>query len=103
MQTFDPVRVGEKADLSIGFTRWLATAETITSVVGGKWTATVLRGTDPSPEAIISGNAAVSGPNVVQRIVPLVSGVTYRLDCEIVTSNGQELIGYGELRVEEPT
>jgi hypothetical protein len=101
VQRFDPALPGEKPVLSFDFSLELAADETIASVVGSQWTATVESGTDADPDARISGSTTVSGAIVSQALDLTVAGVTYLLECEIVTSKPQTLKGRGLLRVAE--
>lgn len=70
------------------FTSQLAVGETISSA---SVTASVWSGTDPSPSAIVSGAASISGAVVRQLIIQGVLGVVYELLCTAITSLGQSI------------
>lgn len=99
VQRFDPALTGEKPVLTFDFSRELVAGETIESVTGSKWTATVESGTDADPTARITGSTTITGAKVSQALDLSVAGVTYLLACEIVTNKPQTLIGQGLLRV----
>jgi hypothetical protein len=94
------MRVGERDVVTANYTPLLAPGETILQAV---WSATVVRGIDPNPAAIIQGISTVSGPMANQMIAPTVPAMTYRLICTAQTSLGRELIlpdpGYDQLYV----
>jgi hypothetical protein len=75
-------------DLALGET--LSTAST---------TAAAFSGADASPNAIVSGSAAISGGEVTQLIVDGVIGVVYLLICTATTSEGQTLTRSGYLAI----
>ena len=83
---FGDKRIGETVDLAWNCTNLLASGETISSA---SVTATVLSGTDPSPQNIVSGAATISGATVSQTITAGLEGVRYQLVLEITTSTGQ--------------
>ena len=75
----------------------LATGETITTVTGV--TCTVRVGADPSPSSRLSGGSMVATSQrtgaasaaVTTKFGGALAGVTYRLQCVVVTSGGQTL------------
>lgn len=94
--SFSPKRLAERKKFSFDFTNELATAETISTAVV---TATVYKGTDSNPAAIVSGTATIAGNVVTQLIIDGVENVTYLIVCEVTTSNGQKLHGTALLLV----
>lgn len=78
------------------FTALLANGTTISSATV---TASVYSGTDPTPNAIISGTATISGSVVLQKIAAGVQGTVYSLICTAITSDGQTLELQGFLAV----
>ena len=89
MLRFSPKTTNESYPVAFGFENILndlAPGENITGVP--TVTATVLIGTDATPQAIVSGAAQVSGTDVLQRIIAGVIGVTYLLACKVTTDKG---------------
>lgn len=77
----------------------LAAGETITSAVV---TASVYKGTDPSPAAILSGPPDWSaGDSVAQMVIGGLAGVVYKLRCVATTSAGRKLVNPPLLKVKE--
>ena len=95
---FSRKRIDEDKKLSWDFANDMASAETISTKTV---TATVHSGTDASPGNIVSGGAASSGQVVTQLIVDGLEGVTYMLEFEITTDQGQTLHGVGLLEVSD--
>lgn len=97
---FSPIRSGEQDVFTVNYAPILLPDETILSA---KWSATVIRGTDPNPDALIQGDATVSGPKVSQMIAPTVPGMTYSVICTALTSARRKLIlpdsGFDQLYV----
>jgi hypothetical protein len=58
-----------------------------------------MNGTDPLPNAILVGTAAISGAKANQRIAGGVSEVTYRLVMTVTTSLGNTYTSVGDLPV----
>lgn len=81
-------QVGDSSKAVFDFISRLGVAETIStaSVV-----ATVYSGVDPTPSAVISGVASISGTQVTQLLTAGVAGTIYQLVCSITTSLGQTL------------
>jgi len=86
--SFSVKRTAEFRRLSFNFINSLDPGETI---LDATFTATVVSGTDGSPNAIISGAASISLSVCKQLVVGGVDGVTYLLKCLINTSLGQRL------------
>jgi len=79
----DPKPVTGTVLRQFDFSSLLQTGETLASAVV---TASVYSGTDPTPSAIISGSATVSGGVVSQNITAGVLGCIYELLCVATTS-----------------
>ena len=82
------------------FTSRLAAGETISAATV---TAFVYSGSDPTPAALISGPAAISGGKVTQRVTGGFMGNVYDLVCTATTSVGQVLQITGYLVVSPDT
>lgn len=95
---FDPKRTTEDVKLSVDFKKWLASGEAIQSA---SVTATVHKGTDGSPGAIVSGAAVISGSKVTQKIIDGVDGVTYCLTFQATTDQGQVLEALAHITVDD--
>ena len=76
----------------------LVDGETIISAVVN---VTTYAGTDPTPSAIKSGLAAVSGGTVSQRIINGVDGCAYKMKCLASTSTGRVLAEASIIHVKE--
>jgi hypothetical protein len=50
----------------------------------------VVVGTDPNADTILDGATAISGQKAVQWIVGGVAGVSYRLRCTIISTQGRK-------------
>ena len=97
-QSFSTKRIDEDRTHTIDFVNRLVTGETISTATV---TATVYRGTDPNPSAIVSGSASISTTKVSQLIIDGLEGVIYCLKCVITTSNSQTLHGVAHLYVSD--
>lgn len=86
--TFEAKLATETAIETFDFTSRLAPTETINTA---GTTSVVYSGSDASPQAVISGSAAISGQKVTQKVTAGTEGVTYLLICAITTSLGQTL------------
>jgi flagellar biosynthesis protein FliR len=86
----NPKTLGATAGLfpAFDFTSAMSVSETILSA---SVAVSVYTGVDPSPSAILSGAATVSGKVVSQVLTGGVVGVVYALTCTAVTSLGQVL------------
>jgi hypothetical protein len=70
------------------------------SVANPVLTVTRLSGTaDPTPQAILSGAAQVSGAQVLQQIVGGVAGTHYHLRCQVDTPDGSRYVLAADLPV----
>ena len=96
VDSFDPKRVDEDWVIGFNFVQRLASGETISTAT---YTATVFQGVDVSPNDIISGSATITGTRAIQLVINGVDGVTYQIQCEITTSQGQRRDGVGLLTV----
>ncbi len=86
---FTPKRVVEVEVFTVDYGPRLATGETIISAV---WSVSVVSGVDPTPGAMLSGNASFQGSQVSQMLQGGVAGVTYAPICTALTSQGQILV-----------
>jgi len=86
----------QDCDVVFDFTGQLFPGETLSAA---SVTAAVCSGEDASPSAIISGAPTIAGAKVTQRIVNGVTGVTYELACQGVTSSLRPLAKLGYLAV----
>lgn len=82
---FDAKKVGETIPRYYDFISSLGEGETIASALV---TCSVYSGVDPTPSAVISGVADISGSVVGQDFTAGVSGTVYGTLCRIVTSSG---------------
>ena len=96
VEAFDEKQVDEDVILSFDFTKQLATGETISTAV---FSATVIKGTDASPDNIISGSATISGAVCTQLVINGLDKVKYLVKCIATTSQNQVLHGLGYLAV----
>lgn len=81
---------------AFNFISKLALGETIISEAV---IAQVYTGTDPSPQAMVSGAAVIEGAIVKQSIIGGISGVIYQLFCIVTTSLGNTIQLAGFLAV----
>lgn len=86
----NPAKLGEGPNIEFDFISGMQTPEEI--LVSASTTCTLYSGTDPAPQAIISGPATVSGTRAFQKCVPTIVGNIYDLSCKAVTNGGQILI-----------
>jgi hypothetical protein len=84
-----PKQAGATQSYPFNFISDLAVGETIS---GATVVATVWSGNDPSPSAIISGAASISGTIVTQKLTAGVAGNIYAVTCTATTSAGQTLV-----------
>lgn len=84
-----PKRAGETEIFTVDFANLLGAGETI---VSAPWSNSVIRGTDPSPNAMIQGAATITGTKVSQKITAGVPSNLYSPVCTATTSLGQVLI-----------
>jgi hypothetical protein len=93
---FSEKRIDEDIKISFDFVNQLSSGETLSVAVVR---ATVFQGTDASPSAIVYGTSSITGTIATQMIVDGVEGVTYLLECEVLTSGGQTIHGVGLLKI----
>jgi hypothetical protein len=98
--SFDDKRITETRKYTWDFVNDVASGETLTAGTQSV-TATVLKGTDASPSSIVSGTATISGTQVVQMVTGGVEAVTYALNFQVTTSEGQVLNGVGKLYISD--
>jgi len=89
MTDFTAKRVGETEIFSVDYAALLGDGVTIT---GATWTVSVKRGTDATPNAMVSGSASIAGSVVSQKLTGGVAGVSYWPICTATTSDGQTII-----------
>lgn len=86
----------QDAEVVFDFTGQLNGGETI------PWTvvaAAVYSGEDSTPSAILSGSPAIAGAKISQGLTGGVVGVTYKLACQVVTSDLRTLSQLGYVSV----
>lgn len=88
---FSPKRPGETEVFTVDYVNLLRAGEAIQSA---NWANSVLPGaaTDPSPAAMISGAASITGSQVSTILTGGIAGVTYQPLCTAITNMGQVLI-----------
>lgn len=93
-----PKAPGEELRLAMDFSEegWLLAGESIVSAV---WSAQVYSGTDPDPNAMISGAATLTGTTVEQLVIGGLEGVAYLMLCTLTLSTGRDVIGRALLKV----
>jgi hypothetical protein len=93
-----PKKPNELLNLSMDFSQkgWLKSGETIAACV---WSAQVYSGSDPTPDAMISGAATITGTEVFQDVTGGIEGTVYLLLATITTNTGRTLVGRALLRV----
>ncbi len=96
VESFPPKQIDEDIVASFDYTAQLASGETISTAV---FSATVVKGTDGSPDDIISGSSTISGAVSSQLVIDGVDGVKYLVKCIATTSQSQKLHGLGYLTV----
>lgn len=94
--SFSNKQTDETVVLTFDFKNVLATGETIQNAT---WSVTVYKGTDASPENILTGSPGISGNKVNHTVTAGVNGVTYEIKCQITTSANQVIDGIGKLLV----
>ncbi len=87
---------GETVEVSFDFASALGIGVTISAA---NVTAAVFSGEDATPSAIISGAASADGSIVTQMITAGTAGVVYTLNCNVTTSDSQEIILQARLAV----
>lgn len=94
--------VGEHRVVSANFAKQLASGVGLTGTP--TVVATVLSGTDASPQTIVSGSASIVGTRVLQMIVPTAGAVTYELTYTVTTdaATPETLVEVLKLPVEAP-
>lgn len=80
---FPPKLSGVTDTYPFDFISALSSGETISTAVV---TVSVYSGTDPTPSALVSGGAAISGVQVTQKLTGGLPGVLYIVLCTITTS-----------------
>jgi hypothetical protein len=101
-QDFAPRVIGERPILALDFINNLYIGETIATA---SWSLSVLSGSDSQPGIRVVGTAGISGSVVSQLFdfatATIASGTRYLLECEIVTSLGETLIGVSHVIVNQ--
>lgn len=93
---FSDKKAAEVLQLGIDFVRLLAPLETISTATVA---ASVLRGSDLAPSAILDGPATIDGTTIWQEVAGGVAGVYYTLQFTATTSLGHVLIERATLEV----
>ncbi len=93
---FSDKKAGEVLALGFDLARLLAGGETIT---GATFSASVLRGSDATPGAMLAGGATIAGSVVKQHVQGGVPGVYYQVAVTATTSAGNTFIERGTLEV----
>ncbi len=83
--------------VTFDFSKVLTSADTNSTATVG---ATVAKGTDATPAAILLGSASIVGLVVTQLITGGVGDVTYKLKLTIVTGAGKQYVAGAHLPVE---
>ncbi len=91
-------RIDEDLPLTFNFNKRLPASDTISTAT---WTATVLAGTDSSPNDIVSGASSNASGRSTQKIIDGLEGVTYALECEMVSTAGYTFHGLALLKVSD--
>lgn len=100
MKQLPEKRPAEEVTVTFRFARDLAVG--VTLVAGATVAATVRKGVDAGAAAMVAGPPAVSGTNVLVRVVGGVDGVQYLLTALAPTSDGQLLQLDALLQVANP-
>ena len=79
-----PIQTGEEKPVAFDFTDEEVSGSIVSAVVS----VSLKSGTDPSPSAVISGSASISGMRVIQKVVYQVDGAVYLLQCVATDSAG---------------
>lgn len=93
---FKDKKVGETLTLGFDLVRMLSAGETIATA---GFAVLLLEGSDPAPNAMVSGVAAIDGSKVRNKIVGGVAGCYYRVQATITTSAGNVYQPDATLRV----
>ncbi|MFT3758981.1 hypothetical protein [Thauera sp.] len=83
-------RPAEAVTVTFRFARELG--EGVTLAPGATVVVTVRKGVDAAPQAMLAGVPAVSGTNVLARLLGGLAGTEYLLSCTADTSNGDRLV-----------
>lgn len=100
MKTLPEKRPAERVTVRFRFGRELGTGVSLSP--GATVTATVRKGVDPAPAALVPEAAVISGTDVLVRVVGGLDGVQYLLTCLAPTSDGNLLQLDGILPVATP-
>ena len=88
----------EVLDYAADFANWLATAETILSIVSVTAGAGITVSAGPTPPA-----PAISGSTVLMWLSGGTSGDTYNIEIVVTTSGGRTLVADLQIHVTDPT
>lgn len=83
-------RPAEAVTVTFRFRRELG--EAVTLAPGATVTVAVRKGADATPQAMLAGAPAVSGTNVLARLMGGVAGTEYLLSCTADSSVGDRLV-----------
>lgn len=97
-KSFSPKDPSEAIIYGIDFAALCAHQETLVSAV---CTMRVLTGADSNPADMLSGNPAITGFVVKQKVVGGVLGCGYQLSITVVTSSGQTFVEGAPIHVIE--
>lgn len=86
---FAEKRPSEAITITFRFARELAAGVTLSP--GAVVAIAVRKGADAAPQAMLAGTPAVSGTDVLARVMGGISGVEYLITCTASTSNGDVL------------
>ena len=86
---FAEKRPAEAVTITFRFARELAAG--VTLAPGATVSIAVRKGADAAPQAMLAGSPAVSGPDVLARVMGGISGVEYLITCTATTSIGDVL------------
>lgn len=89
-----PKDVGENRVVGFDFSTELAAGENLS---GASVAVTVIAGSDPASNAILSGSPFILGSLVKQRVVGGVAKTTYHLRCTATTDGGNTIVVAGNL------
>ncbi len=106
-QDFPDADVGEQLWLSIDFSRSLGGGDSVESATAQ---FLLLDGVDPTPNARLVGAPIIAGPQVGQLVnfegllmTPSQPDNQYRLIFTVQTAFGNQLLGWSQIRVADPT
>jgi hypothetical protein len=91
--------VTEVIPITISFSDMLQFGETVN---GGAVSASVFSGTDPTPQAILSGLPTISASGLTQEITGGVAGNIYTLAFLVTATNSHNYVKVGNLSVIDP-